>query len=422
MRTERLRVIITWEYSGLCLLLLIVIALHFITIMQPMDFAFDEKYYVPAASDILQGTGIGRPEHPPLGQLLIASGILLFGDNPFGWRILSVTFGALCVVLFYLICRELNLSKASSFLATSLLATENLSFTLASVAMLDVYSLAFMLLSFWFYLKGWYLKAGLAVGLATLAKLSGSLALPIILLHWLFTRRDKKPRFTTAIGLSIVSFVALLPLFDLAIRHRLIDPIDHVRGMLTLIANATFGAYAMSPFGAQPTRPWEWLINRDSIACIKFDITTQQFYIVSQLTISPLIWALIIPSILFMVVLALRRNNAAIFALAWFASSYLFWIPVTLITDRLTYIYYFYPTMGAVCIGLAQGIIRLLGTRGITQFITIVVILGYLMINLYMFVALVPGILWAKILCVIPLYIVYFYYSSKVRPRHISII
>ena len=109
------------------------------------------------------------------------------------------------------------MSKASSFIATSLLATENLVFMQASVAMLDVYSLTFMFLSFWFYLKGWYIKAGLTVGLATLVKLSGVLALPVIFLHWLFTRRDRKLRFIVSPVLSITSFVALLALFDITI-------------------------------------------------------------------------------------------------------------------------------------------------------------------------------------------------------------
>jgi len=56
---------------------------------------------------------------------------------------------------------------------------------------------------------------------------------------------------------------------------------------------------------------------------------------------------------------------------------------------------------------------------GITLVI-IALILSYLMINLFTFVVLIPGTLWANILCVVPLYSVYCYYLSKVRSGEIS--
>ena len=166
---------LAWEYAGLCLLVLLVLVLHLAAILRPDAPVFDEQYYVPDARSILQGTGSERIEHPPLGKLVITGGITLFGDNPFGWRIMSVLFGLACIVFFYLICRKLTLSKRASFLATFILALENLSFVQAGVAMLDVFSLAFMLLAFWLYLRKQNALAGVSVGLATLVKLTGAL-------------------------------------------------------------------------------------------------------------------------------------------------------------------------------------------------------------------------------------------------------
>ena len=83
----------SWEYTGLGLLVLVILALHFSTIMQPNEPVFDEQFYVTDARNILQGVGSVRAEHPPLGKLFIALGIFLFGDNPFGWRFFSVLFG-----------------------------------------------------------------------------------------------------------------------------------------------------------------------------------------------------------------------------------------------------------------------------------------------------------------------------------------
>jgi dolichyl-phosphate-mannose--protein O-mannosyl transferase len=49
-----------------------------------------------------------------------------------------------------------------------------------------------------------------------------------------------------------------------------------------------------------------------------------------------------------------------LFGAAWFASTYLIWIPLSIITDRVSYVFYFYPTVGAVCLGLGLGLSQLL--------------------------------------------------------------
>ena len=58
---------------------------------------FDEVHYLPAAREFLTlGTFINR-EHPLVGKELIALGIALFGDNPWGWRLLPTLFGTLAL-------------------------------------------------------------------------------------------------------------------------------------------------------------------------------------------------------------------------------------------------------------------------------------------------------------------------------------
>ena len=63
--------------------------------MNPNTTIHDEYYYVPAANNILHGLNLGRLEHPPLAQSIIASGIWLFGNNALGWRFFSVIFGSI---------------------------------------------------------------------------------------------------------------------------------------------------------------------------------------------------------------------------------------------------------------------------------------------------------------------------------------
>nr|MBQ4320083.1 phospholipid carrier-dependent glycosyltransferase [Clostridia bacterium] len=48
---------------------------------------FDEIFHARTAYEHINGLQPYEISHPPLGKLLISVGILLFGMNPFGWRI-----------------------------------------------------------------------------------------------------------------------------------------------------------------------------------------------------------------------------------------------------------------------------------------------------------------------------------------------
>ena len=372
-----------WEYAGLCLLVLIILVMHFITIMQPTDPVFDERYYVDDARSILDGNGTSRPEHPPLGTLLTTFGIFLFGDNPFGWRFFPILFGTIGIVLFYLVCRRLAMSKEASFLATFLLALDNLSFVQSSIAMLDVYSVTFMLLSFWLYLKSRYLLSGVSVGLSALAKLTGVLALPVILLHWLLIKRGRPIQFVATMLASYASFLLLLPLCDFAVFRTFINPIGRIYTMLNLSSTLTFTT-AAHPAAC---RPWDWILRPEMMY-----YWYEPHYVGA---ISFTIWALIIPAVLYMGFRATKGDTAGLFGISWFVSTYLVWIPLSIITDRISFIYYFYPTVGAVCIGLGLGLSQLLAiwkTRraGKLKWVALLTVIVYLLLHVSVFVILSP--------------------------------
>lgn len=88
-------------FTTLALFFLSFIALIW-QIQIPSIYCFDEQVYVPAARAILAGDFSKVPEHPMLGKYLIALGIKLFGDTPFGWRIMSVIFSAITLCGIYL--------------------------------------------------------------------------------------------------------------------------------------------------------------------------------------------------------------------------------------------------------------------------------------------------------------------------------
>jgi len=340
-----------WEYFWLYLLVLVTLILHVVIIGNPSALILDELHYVPDARSIMLNQETMHLEHPPLAKLFIVGGISLFGDNFWGWRFFSVVFGTVTIVLFYFLCRRLTMSRNAASIATFLLALENMTFVQASVAMLDVYCLTFMMASFLLYASRKYASSGVAVALAALAKLNGALVALAMFIHWLFRRQGRSWWFVLTIVLAPVAFVGLMALFDLVIVRdfsALVDPITRIKTMLSLSGSLTFAAAdhpAMS-------RPWEWLIYYKPMA-----YWHTPHYLSA---ISPSIWALTIPTFGYMIYRAVKGSSAGLFGAAWFASTYLVWIPVSLITNRVSYIYYFYPTIGAVCLGLGLGLSQLL--------------------------------------------------------------
>ena len=340
-----------WEYFFLCVIVIATLIMHFCIVTRPTDLILDEQHYIKDARNIMQNHESLRTEHPPLAKLIIVAGIKTFGDNPWGWRVFPILFGTVSIVLFYFLCRRLNMSPIASNIAAFLLAFENLTFLQASVAMLDVFCLTFMLAAFLLYVNRRYINSGIAVGLSALAKLNGALALPVIFIHWIFSRQGRSRGIIFTILFSILSFVELMILFEYIIAQRVtssLDPFLRIKDMLSLSGSLTF-ATVTHPYASHP---WDWLISYKPMA----------YWYMPHYTaaISFTIWALIIPTFAYLVYKAVKRDEAGLFGLAWFAGTYLIWIPVTLITDRVNYIYYFYPAVGAICIGVALGLSRLI--------------------------------------------------------------
>jgi predicted membrane-bound dolichyl-phosphate-mannose-protein mannosyltransferase len=376
-----------WEYTWICLLTLVLLALHFSFIYQPNTPLFDEQHYVPEARAIIQEHKTLHPEHPPLGKLFIASGIVIFGDNPVGWRFFAVICGTASIFLFYLICRQLTIPRAASLLATFLLATENLTFIQSSVAMLDVFSVTFVILAFWLYLKRYYPLAAVAIALAALAKLTGVLALPVIVLHWLIIRRDQPVHFIASMLLAPLSFLLIMPALDFIALRKLLDPISQLKMMLSQSATLKFSTVTHPSL----SRPWEWVLLPKIMP-----YWYQPHYIA---LVSFTIWALIIPTVGYMTFKTVKGNSAGTFGLSWFAGTYLPWIPLNLITDRVTFIFYFYPVIGSLCIGLGMGLYQLLGLaqarqKGKLKWGIIIGIAVYLVLHLAIFVVLMPLSTW----------------------------
>ncbi len=340
-----------WEFFWLFIIVLASLIMHFSMVVFPSEVILDEVHYIKDARVIIEKHETERQEHPPLAKLLIVAGIKMFGDNPWGWRVLPILFGVISLVLFYFLCRRLNMSRTATSIATGLLATENLFYMMSSLAMLDVFCVTLMMAVFVLYVYQRYIAAGWAVGLSALAKLNGALAGPAVAIHWLFSRQGRSRWFMFTIIFAIIGFFGLMPLFDFAITQKIsanLDPIRRTMSMLSLSGSLTF-ATVDHPSEAPP---WEWLYTYKPMA----------FYYMPHYTaaISFSIWALIVPVFLYMLWRAIKKSEAGLFGVSWFFATFIIWIPATFITQRVTYVYYFYPSVGAICLGLGMALGELL--------------------------------------------------------------
>jgi dolichyl-phosphate-mannose-protein mannosyltransferase len=117
---------------------------------------FDEVYFVRTAEQYLNLQIPFEWTHPPLGKLIIASGITVFGYSPFGWRINGVIFATLMIPLIYFLGKKLFETWIGGFAPAFLLTFDFMHFTMARMATADTYLVFFSLASQLFFLI--YLK------------------------------------------------------------------------------------------------------------------------------------------------------------------------------------------------------------------------------------------------------------------------
>ncbi len=172
---------------------------------------FDEHHFVPAARRYLLG-GIDENDHPPLGKLFIAVGILLLGDNAAGWRAASLILGLQTLVIAAALARELFADRRAGWFAAAFFAGDGFFIAYSRTALLDG---GLTCLVLWSMLAAvtaqtWrgVLASAIGVGLAASVKWSGGFVVVPAIAAILFSKRA--PRWS-------VGLFALAPVVHVAI-------------------------------------------------------------------------------------------------------------------------------------------------------------------------------------------------------------
>ncbi|SFR91185.1 glycosyltransferase family 39 protein [Anaeromicropila populeti] len=112
---------------------------------------FDEIYHARTGYEFLIGSkDCYENTHPPLGKIFIALGMLIFGINPFGWRIMGTLFGIAMLPFLYVFAKRFFKESWLATIATVLFAFDFMHFSQTRIATIDVYVTFFIILMYYF--------------------------------------------------------------------------------------------------------------------------------------------------------------------------------------------------------------------------------------------------------------------------------
>jgi dolichyl-phosphate-mannose--protein O-mannosyl transferase len=195
-------------------------ALFLLRLAVPHQLVFDEVHYVPAARALIDLSGPMNIEHPLLGKWLIALGMRLFGDNPFGWRFMSTLAGSATVVATFATVWQITHRLRPSLVATALTVLGFTVYVQARIAMLDGFMLAFLtgaiaMLGWALRRGGWgrWIGAAILLGCAVACKWLAAPYVAFAAIAFIVFKREDTRRFP---GLPILPALAVLGLVSIA--------------------------------------------------------------------------------------------------------------------------------------------------------------------------------------------------------------
>jgi predicted membrane-bound dolichyl-phosphate-mannose-protein mannosyltransferase len=383
---------------------------------------FDEAYYVNAARVI---AGIRPPhgvsyadaplhkdpnaEHPQLAKVIIAGTIELLGDNPWGWRIGSVSFGLIAIIALYALVRAAGGSPWLAVGAAGVMSLDNLALIHGRIATLDIYVLATVLIAAACYVRGWPLAGGIILGIAGSMKLIGFIVVPALVLFEAFRvvwARGGSPGMLRTLGFRLgpllVMLVAagvtlivgiwlldlLIPAYDPGTHITYAgDPFAHIGHMLSYAAKLKVVPDATGISSS----PWQWLVDQKPIDYSRVavnslaggKIVASRAVFAARGEINPYLLFLAIPALFAAVAAAwYERDRIAALGAAWCVGTFIPFVIQSVVFDRISYLYYMLLVLPGVYLVTA----RLFSPSRIPRAAT----LGWALALLYSFIDLYP--------------------------------
>jgi dolichyl-phosphate-mannose--protein O-mannosyl transferase len=378
----------------------------------PQGQVFDEIYFGTFAHNDLKGISYFDPE-PPLSKLIIASGEWLYGwwratfegahgdyadlgFNTFGWRIMSVIFGSLCVPMMYLLARRLWPYRPFAVAAATLVCFDGMFFVQSRIGMIDIFPIFLIMLSYAAFLIHLdsrserdslvtLLLLGVVLGLAIAAKWIALAALASIVFFLVARPILHNAGFAFGIGkdahrlggdegtpalpggaradlytvTAVLAFVGIplviyllswIPFFTRGQFHSLADLVTYQQQAYEYHAHLT----ATHPYGS-PWYSWPFLYRPVAYYYEYVGLGTDQFsgqQLVAGIVNlgNPLIWWASIPAVLSLPYFVLRhRSFPAAVILVGFLTQFLPWSRIT----RVIFLYHMFGGLIFMVLALA---------------------------------------------------------------------
>lgn len=112
------------------------IFIRFYRLTFPNAQVFDEVYFPVFAQHYIDRTSF-YDVHPPFGKYVIAIGMLLFGDNTFGWRIMPALFGLLIIALMASLYWQAFKDKVGAWLIAIFMAVDGIFIVYSRTGLMD---------------------------------------------------------------------------------------------------------------------------------------------------------------------------------------------------------------------------------------------------------------------------------------------
>ncbi len=108
---------------------------------------FDEIYFATSAYQYTHGLNAMEWVHPPLGKLIMAVPVLLFGMYTFTYRFMGAVAGILMIAVTYILAKRLFKNSKWATVAGMLMAFDNFHFAQTRMGTVDSFLVLFILLS-----------------------------------------------------------------------------------------------------------------------------------------------------------------------------------------------------------------------------------------------------------------------------------
>ena len=348
---------------------------------------FDEVYFVRTAAEHIHSINPLEISHPPLGKLIISASILLFGESPFGWRLLGAVSGVIMLAIMYIFIKNTFGRTLVAACGTLLLGFDFMRFVQTRIGTIDTFVVLFILLAFFFMYRhittdcdapfrkslAPLALSGIFFGLACMVKWIGFYAGAGLLLiyvirlfqlgfHYMSTEKPGYGKYLSKTLFFSLLFFVIIPA---AFYYLSYIPLGLARGMTLgggMLWDTEFFEIVRSnqlymfryhsrlvaehPFSSVW---WQWILNIRPILYVNGAMGNMRATFGAFG--NPVVWW---GGILAMLVMAVRvfthRDGKALFILIGYLSQLLPWVAVT----RIVFAYHYFPSTLFIVLALAH--------------------------------------------------------------------